>query len=66
MFGHIFDFLFATQDASTSSLLWALTLLDSHPDVLVKARAKAQNDTLNHLVLFIAMFTSISKIPAPD
>ncbi|XP_047311096.1 cytochrome P450 710A11-like [Impatiens glandulifera] len=36
--GYIFDFLFAAQDASTSSLLWAVTLLDSHPDVLEKVR----------------------------
>ncbi|EPS68065.1 hypothetical protein M569_06708, partial [Genlisea aurea] len=36
--GHLFDFLFASQDASTSSLLWAVTLLDSHPDVLEKVR----------------------------
>ncbi|KAJ0016876.1 hypothetical protein Pint_09985 [Pistacia integerrima] len=32
--GHLFDFLFAAQDASTSSLLWAVSLLDSHPEVL--------------------------------
>lgn len=36
--GHIFDFLFAAQDASTSSLLWAVTLLDSHQDILEKVR----------------------------
>ncbi|XP_052180052.1 cytochrome P450 710A11-like [Diospyros lotus] len=35
---HLFDFLFAAQDASTSSLLWAITLLDAHPDVLAKVR----------------------------
>lgn len=34
--GHLFDFLFAAQDASTSSLLWAVALLDSHPQVLAK------------------------------
>ncbi|KAI4298259.1 hypothetical protein L6164_031838 [Bauhinia variegata] len=36
--GYLFDFLFAAQDASTSSLLWAVTLLDSHPEVLAKVR----------------------------
>ncbi|XP_010540564.1 PREDICTED: cytochrome P450 710A1 [Tarenaya hassleriana] len=36
--GFLFDFLFAAQDASTSSLLWAVALLDSHPDVLEKVR----------------------------
>ncbi|XP_059623116.1 cytochrome P450 710A1-like [Cornus florida] len=36
--GHLFDFLFASQDASTSSLLWAVTMLDSHPEVLAKVR----------------------------
>ncbi|KAH1055876.1 hypothetical protein J1N35_033941 [Gossypium stocksii] len=35
---YLFDFLFAAQDASTSSLLWVVTLLDSHPDVLRKVR----------------------------
>ncbi|XP_077249536.1 cytochrome P450 710A11-like [Tasmannia lanceolata] len=36
--GHLFDFLFAAQDASTSSLLWAITLLESHPAVLSRVR----------------------------
>ncbi|CAK9146675.1 unnamed protein product, partial [Ilex paraguariensis] len=37
--GHLlFDFLLAAQDASTSSLLWAVTLLDSHPEVLARVR----------------------------
>ncbi|KAK3038735.1 hypothetical protein RJ639_028342 [Escallonia herrerae] len=36
--GHLFDFLFASQDASTSSLLWGVTLLDSHPEVLARVR----------------------------
>ncbi|MCL7036899.1 hypothetical protein MKW94_028556 [Papaver nudicaule] len=35
---HLFDFLFAAQDASTSSLLWAVTLLEKHPEVLLKVR----------------------------
>ncbi|CAL9176722.1 unnamed protein product [Musa hybrid cultivar] len=38
--GHLFDFLFAAQDASTSSLLWAVALLDSHPDVLARVRGE--------------------------
>ncbi|XP_068634632.1 cytochrome P450 710A1-like [Aristolochia californica] len=36
--GHLFDFLFAAQDASTSSLLWAVALLESHPEVLSRVR----------------------------
>ena len=36
--GYLFDFLFAAQDASTSSLLWAVALLDSHPAVLARVR----------------------------
>jgi len=36
--GLLFDFLFAAQDASTSSLLWAVTLLDSEPEVLNRVR----------------------------
>ncbi|GMN67008.1 hypothetical protein TIFTF001_036079 [Ficus carica] len=35
---YLFDFLFAAQDASTSSLLWAVALLESHPEVLRKVR----------------------------
>ncbi|GER26034.1 cytochrome P450 family protein [Striga asiatica] len=35
---HLFDFLFASQDASTSSLLWAVVYLDAHRDVLARVR----------------------------
>ncbi|PUZ40679.1 hypothetical protein GQ55_9G443400 [Panicum hallii var. hallii] len=38
--GHVFDFLFAAQDASTSSLCWAVSALDAHPDVLARVRAE--------------------------
>lgn len=38
--GYLFDFLFAAQDASTSALLWAIVLLDSHPQVLEKVRSE--------------------------
>ncbi|KAF8728976.1 hypothetical protein HU200_018282 [Digitaria exilis] len=38
--GHVFDFLFAAQDASTSSLCWAVSALASHPDVLARVRAE--------------------------
>ncbi|KAK1663031.1 hypothetical protein QYE76_051190 [Lolium multiflorum] len=34
------DFLFATQDASTSSLCWAVSALESHPEVLARVRAE--------------------------
>ena len=30
---HVFDFLFAAQDASTSSLVWVFTQLANHPQV---------------------------------
>uniref|UniRef100_A0A1J3CK23 sterol 22-desaturase n=1 Tax=Noccaea caerulescens TaxID=107243 RepID=A0A1J3CK23_NOCCA len=36
--GFLFDFLFAAQDASTSSLLWAVAMLDSEPEVLSRVR----------------------------
>ncbi|KAJ7538502.1 hypothetical protein O6H91_11G051300 [Diphasiastrum complanatum] len=35
---HVFDFLFAAQDASTSSLVWVATLLEQNPKVLEKIR----------------------------
>ncbi|KAF8714315.1 hypothetical protein HU200_027779 [Digitaria exilis] len=38
--GFMFDFLFAAQDASTSSLCWAVSALDSHPEVLDRVRAE--------------------------
>ncbi|PIN20276.1 Cytochrome P450 CYP4/CYP19/CYP26 subfamily [Handroanthus impetiginosus] len=41
--GHLFDFLFASQDASTSSLLWAVALLESHPEVLERVRKEVAN-----------------------
>ncbi|BBM96761.1 sterol 22-desaturase [Marchantia polymorpha subsp. ruderalis] len=34
----IFDFLFAAQDASTSSLAWSCAFLDSHPEILQRVR----------------------------
>eukprot|EP01135_Chromosphaera_perkinsii_P007764 Nk52_evm1s977 gene=Nk52_evmTU1s977 len=34
----LLDFLFASQDASTSSLVWAIELLFKHPDVLARVR----------------------------
>ncbi|PSC76027.1 cytochrome P450 [Micractinium conductrix] len=36
------NFLFASQDASTASLVWCLTLMADHPDVLAKVRAEQQ------------------------
>ncbi|RLN30190.1 hypothetical protein C2845_PM05G08500 [Panicum miliaceum] len=38
--GYVFDFLFAAQDASTSSLCWSVSALGSHPDVLAGVRAE--------------------------
>ena len=40
---YLFVFLFAAQDASTSSLLWAVTLLDSHPKVLAKVHEEVES-----------------------
>jgi hypothetical protein len=34
----VMDFLFASQDASTASLVWTLCLMADHPDVLAKVR----------------------------
>jgi cytochrome P450 family 710 subfamily A protein len=33
---HVMDFLFASQDASTSSIVWVIALLDQHPEVYQK------------------------------
>lgn len=32
----VMDFLFASQDASTASLTWVMTLMADHPDILDK------------------------------
>ena len=32
----IMDFLFASQDASTASLVWMMSLMADHPEVLAK------------------------------
>mmetsp|Transcript_6661 Transcript_6661/g.19183 ORF Transcript_6661/g.19183 Transcript_6661/m.19183 type:complete len:518 (+) Transcript_6661:369-1922(+) len=34
----VMDFLFASQDASTASLTWVMTLMADHPDILDKVR----------------------------
>ncbi|KAK9813665.1 hypothetical protein WJX73_002257 [Symbiochloris irregularis] len=34
----VMDFLFASQDASTASLVWMVCLMAGHPDVLAKVR----------------------------
>ena len=34
------DFLFASQDASTASLVWTITLMADHPEILEKVRAE--------------------------
>ena len=34
----VMDFLFASQDASTASLVWTITLMAEHPEVLAKVR----------------------------
>lgn len=36
----VMDFLFASQDASTASLVWTVTLMAEHPEVLAKVRAE--------------------------
>ena len=43
MGSYLFDFLFDARDASTSSLLWAMTLLDSHPKVLAKVHEEVES-----------------------
>jgi cytochrome P450 family 710 subfamily A protein len=38
----VMDFLFASQDASTASLVWVLTQMAEHPEVLERVRAEQQ------------------------
>lgn len=53
---HVLDFLFASQDASTSSLVWVMHLLATHPEVLRRVReeqaeARPQDDPFHLEVL---------------
>ena len=43
----VMDFLFASQDASTSSLVWTLCLMADHPDVLAKVRRRVGPTFIN-------------------
>jgi len=42
------DFLFAAQDASTSSLTWTLALMADHPEILARVREEQQAVRPNH------------------
>ncbi len=44
----VMDFLFASQDATTSAVVWVTVLMADHPDVLHKVRA------LCHLVTLVS------------
>ncbi|KAH6759447.1 cytochrome P450 [Perilla frutescens var. frutescens] len=75
--GHLFDFLFAAQDASTSSLLWAVAMLDSHPRVLERVReevgkfwtpesgAAIRGDDLREMKYTEAVAREVVRIRAP-
>eukprot|EP00199_Chlamydomonas_sp_CCMP681_P000355 CAMPEP_0119116630 /NCGR_PEP_ID=MMETSP1180-20130426/52392_1 /TAXON_ID=3052 ORGANISM="Chlamydomonas cf sp, Strain CCMP681" /NCGR_SAMPLE_ID=MMETSP1180 /ASSEMBLY_ACC=CAM_ASM_000741 /LENGTH=544 /DNA_ID=CAMNT_0007105803 /DNA_START=25 /DNA_END=1659 /DNA_ORIENTATION=+ len=38
----VMDFLFASQDASTASLVWTITQMAEHPEMFAKVRAEQQ------------------------
>ncbi len=47
----VMDFLFASQDASTSSLVWTVTLMAEHPDVLAKVSVSGNHEGLCFMVV---------------
>lgn len=56
------DFLFASQDASTASLCWVLTLMSDYPEVFARVRAeqasvRPNNEPLNYDMLERMPFT---------
>eukprot|EP00743_Colponemidia_sp_Colp-15_P000169 GILK01000195.1.p1 GENE.GILK01000195.1~~GILK01000195.1.p1 ORF type:complete len:506 (+),score=89.45 GILK01000195.1:199-1518(+) len=71
----VLDFLFASQDASTSSLVWIFTLLDEHPEVLMKVREEQRvvrpnnepidQDILNQLVYTRQVVKETLRFRAP-
>ncbi|MEW5312037.1 MAG: hypothetical protein WDW38_003700 [Sanguina aurantia] len=74
----VMDFLFASQDASTASLVWTMTQMAEHPEVLQKVRAEQQQlrpdlhapitgDVLNSMVYTRQVVKEILRFrpPAP-
>ena len=54
------DFLFAAQDASTSSLTWAATFMCERPDILAKVREEQQRLRPNNEALNYEMVESLT------
>jgi len=60
----IFNLMFASQDASTSSVAWSVTLLDQHRDVLEKVRSEQRqirpnDEPITHDLLDKMTYTSM-------
>jgi len=60
----IFNLMFASQDASTSSVAWSVTLLDQHRDVLEKVRSEQKqirpnDEPITHDLLDKMTYTSM-------
>lgn len=58
----VLDFLFASQDASTSSLVWTITLLAENPDVMEKVREEQKrlrpnDEPITHELLVSMTYT---------
>lgn len=57
------DFLFASQDASTASLTWTLTLLADHPEVLQKVLFLFPKGSLLFNSLIECIIERTSRLP---
>lgn len=58
----VMDFLFASQDASTASLVWCFHFLSEHPDVLARVRAeqarvRPHNEQLTYEIMEQLVYT---------
>jgi len=62
---HLFDFLFAAQDASTSSLLWAVALLESHPEVVSRVREEVSEIGLQDMKYTMSVALEVIRLRPP-
>ena len=57
------DFLFASQDASTASLVWLTCLLAERPDVLQKVRLVTVSSPSEAVLLQAAAYHTHRNVP---
>jgi cytochrome P450 len=59
----VMDFLFASQDASTASLVWTMCLMADHPDILQKVRAAGDSACTR---VSVGKFGTVEQVGMPS